>query len=90
MDRQAKLDLIKDDSIRELTLSKGGDSMSVKLTADGRYRADIVGSVSSTNHGNADSFLKEIARCLGGVLKITRQGHAHGHVHSHAGHTHSH
>lgn len=94
MDRADKLKLIGDDSVRKLDLTKGEDTMTVSVTEDARYRADIVGSVSSANHGNADSFLKEIARFLGGVLNISRQGHSHhhqGHGHSHGhGHTHSH
>jgi hypothetical protein len=81
--REDKLRIIGDDSLREFTLSKGSDQITVKVTEDGRYRADITGSVSAVNHGNADSFLKDIARVLGGVLKITRQGHAHGHTHTH-------
>jgi hypothetical protein len=87
--REDKLHIIADDSIRELTLTKGRDTMTVKVTEDGRYRADVQGSISSVNHGNASDFLKDIARCLGGVLKITRQGHAHTHTHT-GGHTHTH
>jgi hypothetical protein len=90
MDRDAKLRIIRDDSIRALDLVKGGDKMAVKVTEDGRYRADITGSISSVNHGSADSFLKDIARTLGGLLKITRQGKAHAHTHTHDGHTHTH
>ena len=90
MDRAAKLALIANDSIRALDLVKGGDRMAVKVTDDGRYRADVTGSISSVNHGSADNFLKDIARTLGGFLKITRQGKAHSHAHVHDGHTHTH
>jgi hypothetical protein len=91
MTREDKLKLIADDSIREIVLTKGPDTMEVTVTEDGRYRADVRGSVSSVNHGNADSFLGEIARVLGGVLKIQKHAHgAHAHTHTHGGSTHSH
>jgi hypothetical protein len=87
--REDKLRILADDSIRDLVLTKGNDRIEVKVTEDGRYRADVAGSISSVNHGNADSFLKDIARCLGGLLKITSHGHAHAHTHDHA-HEHKH
>jgi hypothetical protein len=91
MTRADKLALIADDSIRKFTLSKGSDVMEVSVTEDGRYRADVRGSISSVNHGNADQFLREIASFLGGVLKILKHGHgAHAHTYTHGGTTHSH
>ncbi len=89
MTRADKLAIIADDSIRELLLVKGSDAIEVTVTEDGRYRADVQGSISSVNHGNADSFLSEIARVLGGVLKIQKHGHAHQHQHA-GGHFHTH
>jgi hypothetical protein len=91
MTRADKLRLIADDSVRKFTLSKGPDTMEVSITEDGRYRADVRGSISSVNHGNADTFLREIASVLGGVLQILKHGHgAHSHTHTHGGTTHSH
>ncbi len=89
MTRADKLALIADETIREFTLTKGGDRIEVTITEDGRYRADVQGSISSVNHGNADSFLSEIARVLGGVLKVRKHAHAHAHQHG-GGHFHSH
>lgn len=87
--RAERLKLIADDSVRELELTKGDDRIEVKVTDDGRYRADVQGSISSVNHGSADKFLTDIARCLGGLLKITKHGHGQ-HTHTHTtGHTHT-
>lgn len=91
LDKAERLRIIADDSVREVELRKGDDVMEVSVTEDGRYRADVRGSISSINHGNADSFLSEIARVLGGVLKVTKHSHgAHAHHHHHHGHEHKH
>lgn len=90
MTRADKLKIIADESIREIVLTKGADTMEVSVTEDGRYRADVRGSISSVNHGNADSFLKDISRTLGGILKVLKHGHgAHTHTHK-DGTTHTH
>lgn len=88
--RAERLRLIGDDTIREFEAVKDEDRIEVKVTEDGRYRAEVHGSVSGVNHGSAADFLKDIARCLGGALSILKHGHSH-HEHKHThGHTHSH
>jgi hypothetical protein len=88
MTREQRLKIIGDDTIRKVELKKGDDVMTVSVLDNGRYRADVVGSISSVNHGSADSALKDIARFLGGKLSIMKN--AHGHHHHAAGHAHEH
>lgn len=90
MTKADKLRIIGDDTIREFDLSKGSDTMKVAVLDNGAFRCEVKGSISSVNHGNADSFLGQIARALGGVLNVKKNGHAT-HTHTHAGgHTHTH
>jgi hypothetical protein len=89
MTRAEKLAIIRDDSIRKLDVTKGGDRIEVTILDDGRFRSDVTGSVSSVNHGNAESFLGTVASLLGGLVKVTRRGHGHTHTHQ-GGHTHTH
>lgn len=86
-----KLRIIGDDAVREIDLGKGPDSMKVTILDNGAFRCEVKGSISSVNHGNADTFLGNISRALGGVVKILKNGHGHhGHTHTHGGTTHSH
>lgn len=84
MTRADRLKIIGTDQIRRIELRKGDDLMTVSVTEDGRYRADIEGSVSAANHGNADGLLVEIGRFLGGKLTILKNAHGSHHIdHSH-------
>jgi len=90
MTKADKLALIADDKARTLTLTKGDDTMEVSILDNGVFRCEVKGAISSVNHGVADSFLKEVQRALGGIVKIARSGLArHHHHHDHKqGHTH--
>lgn len=89
MTKAEKLRIIGDDAAREFTLTKGGDTMAVKILDNGAFRCEVKGAISSVNHGNADTFLKEVQRFMGGLVKIVRGGDHHHHTHAH-GHTHTH
>lgn len=92
MTKAEKLRIIGDDSARTFTLSKGSDQMEVEVLDNGTFRCEVKGAISSVNHGNADTFLKEVQRFLGGVANVLKSGkahHHHHHAHEH-GHTHTH
>jgi len=90
MTKAEKLAIIADDKARTLTLTKGSDTMEVSILDNGMMRCEVKGAISSVNHGNADSFLVQIQRALGGIVKIAKSGHAHHHhAHTH-GHEHKH
>lgn len=86
MDREERLRLVGDDSVRTLRLKKGADEMLTTVLEDGSWRNDVQGAVSSVNHGSADKFLAEAQRDLGGTTTIEK---GHGHVHEDA-HEHVH
>ncbi len=85
MTREQMIDLIRDGG-DEFELRKGGDRMTARVLEGGRFRVDVEGSVSMANHGNADQFVGEAARFVGGSTDIRKKGHAHGRE----GHTHTH
>lgn len=91
MQREEALKLVADDTVREFKLTKDGDTMTTKILDDGSWRCDVEGSISAVNHGNADQFLAEAQRLVGGATEIEKHhghAHAHAHEHAHAGHRH--
>lgn len=79
-------------AVKTLKLTKGADVMTVTIFDDGLVKQEIVGSISSVNHGSADAAVLGIARALGGESTRERigHGHTHAHTHTHGEHTHSH
>lgn len=66
------------------------DTIKITILDDGALKMET-DSVSAPNHGNAEIFLKEIARLAGGTSEVKRKGkHSHTHTHQHgeADHTH--
>lgn len=69
--------------VERYTMTKGGDSFTVEILADGTIKS-TTGAVGAQNHQNAEGFFSMIARLTGGKLSIFRRGD-----HAHAKHTHS-
>lgn len=66
-------------------LTRDADVMTVTVFDDGLVKQEIVGTVSSVNHGSADAAVLGIVRALGGESTRERIGHAHTHAHHHQG-----
>lgn len=68
----------------------GKDSIEYEILEDGTIKW-TTGQVSAANHSNADRFLAEVGRLMGGETQIERRQdvtagrhtHGHGHTHTH-------
>lgn len=56
-------------------LVKNNDRIQVTIFDDGTTKQEVVGAVSSVNHGTADSLVTLVARTLGGTIERLRTGH---------------
>lgn len=65
------------------------DKMKITIMEDGTIKTDT-DKVSLPNHSNAESFLRNIARLAGGVMRRVLKPGARAHTHSHGGVTHTH
>lgn len=60
------------------------------IEADGSLKA-TTDKISQANHMNADAFLREMGRAMGGATTRAHRKDAHGHTHAHEHeHDHSH
>lgn len=63
--------------VERYTMTKGADSFTVEILADGTIKS-TTGKVGAQNHQNAEGFFAMIARLTGGKLSIFRRGdHEH-------------
>jgi hypothetical protein len=69
------------------------DTITVEILEDGTLKTST-DVVSAANHGNAEKFLLDLGRGMGGNVKRIRKGHththSHAHSHAHGSHTHTH
>lgn len=68
----------------------GKGEMDIRILEDGTVRAET-GDMGGVTHQQADNFLKELARLMGGDVDVgkVKQGHVHVHEHEHT-HDHEH
>jgi hypothetical protein len=65
------------------------DKMEVEILADGTLKISI-DPVSTANHGNAETMLREMFKAMGGTVE-TKHRHGkkmHSHTHKHTHHQH--
>lgn len=58
------------------------DEINIEILSDGTIKVST-SKVSAANHMNADKFLQEMQRLLGGTTTKEKIGHAHHHQHTH-------
>jgi len=63
------------------------DNIAIEILPDGSLKV-TTDRVSMPNHTNAEKFLADLAREMGGETKRHRK--AHSHAHAHGGHHHTH
>lgn len=67
------------------------DELQIEVLADGTIKSTS-NKIGQANHQNAEAFLKELARLVGGPTVTQKIGkahhHRHEHEHAHEGHSH--
>lgn len=63
------------------------DDIHIEITEEGIIKTST-DKISMANHSNAEAFLKDMARLMGGATTTKRNPKAHGHTHDHETHSH--
>lgn len=68
----------------------GHNEMTIRVLEDGTLRIET-GDMGGVAHKQADDFLKEVQRLMGGQVEVTKSKDAHHHHHGHdQAHDHAH
>jgi len=65
------------------------DTLEVEILADGSLKI-LTDKISMPNHANAEAFLLDLARGMGGDTTRTKRKHTHTHTHTHGKEVHRH
>lgn len=58
------------------------DIMNIEVLADGALKI-TTDKVSAANHMNAEAFLRDASKMMGGIVDRIRKPHSHIHTHEH-------